>query len=127
MKVRATSKWVRISARKVRRVINLLRGKRVEFALSNLKFMPHKGARVIEKAVMSAVANAKNNFKLDASSLYISEAMVDEAAALKRFKAASRGRAAPRKRRICHVTIAVSPMEETKVKETAKKVQERKQ
>ncbi len=111
MKVKAQSKWVKSSARKVRRVMNLLRGKPASAALSYLQFMPHKGARIIEKAIRSAVANAKNNFKLNEGSLYISEAYVDDATMLKRFKAASRGRAAPRKKRNCHVTVFVSPIE----------------
>lgn len=118
MKVKARSKWVRSGARKIRRVVNLLRGKSAKAALAYLAFMPHKGARILESTLKSAVANAKNNFKLDESSLYISEAFVDEAAALKRFKAASRGRAAPRKRRISHVTVCVSPIEKTATKAT---------
>jgi len=113
MKVKARTKWVKSAARKVRRVMNLLRGKPTKAALACLAFMPHKGARIIEKTLLSAVANAKNNFKLDESSLYISEAFVDEATPFKRFKAASRGRAAPRKRRNCHVTVCVSPIEKT--------------
>ena len=121
MKVKARSKWVKSGARKVRRVINLLRGKKVAAALAFVAFMPQKGAKIIEKTIKSAVANAKNNFKLDENSLYISEAFVDDATFLKRFKAASRGRAAPRKRRNCHVTVCVSPVEKLVAKPTAER------
>lgn len=114
MKVKAQSKWVRSGARKIRRIVNLLRGKPAGAALAELKFYPQRGARFVEKALASAIANAKHNFKLSEDSLYISEAYVDEATALKRFKAASRGRAAPRKRRTSHVTIFVSPIEKEK-------------
>ena len=111
MKAKAQAKWVRIGARKARRVIDLVRGKPAKAAIAELSFMPHKGARIIEKVVKSAVANARNNFKADEGSLIISEAYVDEATAFKRFKAASRGRASPRKRRQSHVTVFVSSKE----------------
>ena len=111
MKVKAQVKWVRIGARKARRVIDLVRGKLTKAALAELSFMPHRGARIIEKVIKSAVASAKNNFKLDEGSLYISEAYVDEATPFRRFKAAARGRVSPRKRRQSHVTVFVSSKE----------------
>jgi len=111
MKVKAQSKWVRIGARKARIVIDLIRGKMAAAALAELKFMPQKGARVIEKVLKSAMANAKNNFKLDEGVLYVSEAYVDEATPFRRFRAAARGRVAPRKRRQSHVTVCVSSRE----------------
>jgi len=114
MKVKAQAKWVRIGARKARRVINLVRGKQAVAAISELRFMPHKGARVIEKVLKSAMANATNNFKLEEGALYISEAYVDEATPFRRFKAAARGRAAPRKRPQSHVTVFVSAVEKEK-------------
>jgi len=121
MKVKAQSKWVRSSARKIRRIMNLIRGKGAKIALAQLKFYPQKGARFVEKALASAIANAKHNFKLNEDSLYISEAYVDEGTTLKRFKAASRGRAAPRKRRSAHVTVFVSPIEKKEPKEKKEK------
>ena len=114
MKVKAQAKWVKSGSRKVRRIVNLVRGKLAAVALSELSFMPHKGARLLAKVIKSAVSNAKNNFKLAEGSLYISEAFIDDATFLKRFKAASKGRAAPRKRRNCHVTVFVSPVVERK-------------
>jgi large subunit ribosomal protein L22 len=127
MKVKAQSKWVRMGARKIRRVMGLIRGKNALKVLTELKFMPHKGARIIEKVVRSAVANAKNNFKLDDSTLLVSEAFVDEATPFKRFRCGSRGRAAPRRKRTSHVTVYVSAPEVKKKitkKKTAKKAQE---
>ena len=119
MEVKAESKWVRSSARKVRRVVDLVRGKPVKVALAELSFMPHKGARLLEKVIKSAAANAKNNFKLKEDILYVSKAYVDEATALKRFRAAARGRAAPRLKRSSHITVYVSesPEKQAQVKE----------
>ena len=108
MKVKAQAKWVKGGDRKARRVVDVIRGKMAAQALSELSFMPHKGARIVEKVIKAAVANARNNFKLNEALLYVSEAYVDGAAFFKRFKAASKGRAAPRKRRNCHVTVYVS-------------------
>ena len=111
MKVKAKSKWVKIGPRKARRIMDLVRGKPTHVALAQLKFMPQKGARLIEKVVKSAVANAKNNFKLDESSLYISEAFVDESTPFKRFRCGPRGRASPRIKRNSHITVFVSARE----------------
>lgn len=111
MKVKAQSKWVRIGPRKARRIMDLVRGKHTVAALAMLKFMPQKGARVIEKAIRSAVANAKNNFKMDETSLYISEAFVDESTMFRRFRCGSRGRPSPRVKRNSHVTVFVSGKE----------------
>jgi large subunit ribosomal protein L22 len=114
MKTKAQAKWVRIGPRKARRVIDVVRGKRAVEALAELSFMPQKGARIVEKVVKSAVANAKNNLKQNEANLYISEAYVDEATPFRRFKAAARGRVAPRTKRQSHVTVFVSSKEERK-------------
>jgi large subunit ribosomal protein L22 len=120
MKVKAQSKWVRMGARKIRRVMGEIRGKNAAQAIAELSFLPHKGARLIEKAVKSAVANAKHNFKLDEKNLFISEAYVDEATPFKRFRCGSRGRTSPRRKKQSHVTVFVSPIE-PKAKKAAKK------
>ena len=74
---KATAKTVRTSPRKARLVIDLIRGKSVAEAISILKFTPNKSAGIIEKVMMSAVANAENNFDLDVENLVVSEAFVN--------------------------------------------------
>ena len=112
--VKAQSKYVRSSHIKLRRIVNLIRGKNAVQALSFLRFMPQKGARIVEKVLKSAVANAKNNLKLKEEGLFVSKAYVDSATALKRFRAQARGRAHPRLKRTSHVTVFVSPKQEGK-------------
>ncbi|MBU0687162.1 MAG: 50S ribosomal protein L22 [Candidatus Margulisbacteria bacterium] len=113
MKVKAQAKWIRIAPRKVRRVIDVIRGKNCVEALALLSFMPHKGAEIVLEVIKSAVANAKHNYKLE-NELYISEAFADEATPYKRWRPRSRGRAHPVKKRNSHVTIYVSPRGEEK-------------
>jgi large subunit ribosomal protein L22 len=112
MQVKAQSKNVKISPRKARRVISLIRGKMVDRAMGILKVLPHKGARLIEKVVKSAAANAKNNYKANAEKLIISKAYVDEASSFRRFKARSRGRVSPIKKRNSHITVWVQEKSE---------------
>jgi len=111
MKVKAQAKWVRMSPRKLRRIINLVRGKLTKEALLILKYLPHAGARVVEKVIKSAVANAKNNYKLPEGNLTISEAYVDGASILKRWQPRARGRAYPIAKRSSHVTVFVESRE----------------
>lgn len=109
--VKAQSRYVRSSHIKLRRIINLIRGRDALPALSFLKFMPQKAARIVEKVLKSAVANARNNHKLKEEGLFVSQAYVDSATALKRFRAQARGRAHPRLKRTSHVTVFVSSRE----------------
>ncbi|MFH2033732.1 MAG: 50S ribosomal protein L22, partial [Candidatus Margulisiibacteriota bacterium] len=81
-KVKAQAKWVRISARKVRIIMDLIRGKAAGDAVRLLKVMPHKAARIVEKVLLSAVANAKNNYKLSENELFVTEIFADSAAML---------------------------------------------
>ncbi len=111
-KIKAEFKWVRGSSQKYRRVMNLLRGKSVDFALRELKFMPHKSARVIYKLIKSAAANAENNFKLDPATLIVSEIHADVAGMHKRIRARARGRAFSIMKRVSHVSVFVSSKEE---------------
>ena len=104
----AIAKHVRMSPRKLRRVANIIRGKNASQAQAVLKFMPHAAARVIEKVLKSAVANAKHNEKIE-STLKISKARVDQAVTLKRWRAVSRGRGYSILKKSSHVTIEVQP------------------
>jgi large subunit ribosomal protein L22 len=115
-KVKSQAKWLKIAPRKLDRVTKLIRGKFAAEALVLLRFMPQKGARLLEKVVKSAMANAKNNYKLDENKLRITEAFVNKAVNLKRIQPRARGRGFPILKRNSHLTIWVSPIEE-KVKE----------
>ncbi len=112
MEARAISRHNRHSARKMRMVIDLIRGKRVEDAHAILQFSKKKGAEVVNKTLRSAVANARDKADRDGTvvavdDLYVKEAYVNEGARLKRYRAAAQGRAAPITRPTCHVVIVV--------------------
>ncbi|MBO8441357.1 MAG: 50S ribosomal protein L22 [Firmicutes bacterium] len=105
---KATAKTVRIAARKVRLVIDLIRGKSVNEAFAILKFTPRGAVEAVEKVLKSAVANAENNFDLDRADLVVSEAYVNEGPTLKRFRPRAKGSASPINKRTSHITIVVS-------------------
>ncbi|GAK48069.1 50S ribosomal protein L22 [Secundilactobacillus oryzae JCM 18671] len=105
---KATAKTVRIAARKVRLVVDLIRGKSVAEAISILKFTPRGGSPIVEKVLMSAVANAENNFDLDRQDLIVSEVYVNEGPTLKRFRPRAKGSASPINKRTSHITVVVS-------------------
>ncbi|EHO53338.1 50S ribosomal protein L22 [Lentilactobacillus kisonensis] len=109
---KATAKTVRIAARKVRLVVDLIRGKSVAEATAILDFTPRGASPVVSKVLKSAVANAENNFDLDSENLFISEAFVNEGATLKRFRPRAKGSASPINKRTSHITIVVSEKEE---------------
>ena len=106
--VKATAKYIRIAPRKVRIVMNLVRGKSVTDALAILKFTPKIGADAVEKVLRSAVANAENNFDMDVDRLFISSAFVDQGPTLKRIHPRSRGQAFKILKHTSHITVAVN-------------------
>ena len=109
MEAKAVAKYVRIAPRKVRVVMNLIRGKNVADAFAILKFTPKAGADVIEKVLKSAVANAENNFDMnDVDKLYVASAYVDQGPTLKRIHPRSRGQAFSIFKRTSHVTVVVA-------------------
>ncbi len=107
----AKVKNIRMSPRKVRIVVDLIRGKDVEEALAILKFLPKRAAEIIGKVVKSASANAEHNFELDRDRLYVSQAFVDAGPTLKRFHPRQRGQAFEIKKRSSHITIVVRERE----------------
>ena len=109
---KATAKTVRVSPRKSRLVIDLIRGKSVGEAISILKFSPNKAAGIIEKVLMSAIANAENNFDLDVEDLVVSEAFINEGPTMKRFRPRAKGSASPINKRTSHITVVVSERQE---------------
>jgi large subunit ribosomal protein L22 len=102
---------VRISPRKVRIVVDLIRGKDVEDALAILKFLPKRASEVVGKVVRSAAANAEHNFELDRDRLFVSQAFVDVGPTLKRFHPRQRGQAFQIKKRSSHITVVVRERE----------------
>ena len=107
MEVQAKGKNVKISPRKVRLVLNTLKGRRIDEAVAILRNLNIPVARKVEKIVRSAAANAENNHQLDADDLRIKAAWADEGTRLHRFRAGPRGRAKPWTRRYAHITIVV--------------------
>ena len=106
--VKATAKTIRHPARKVRYVLDLVRGKNVNEALGILKFTPNHAAEDVSKVVKSAAANAKNNFKLDESKLYIKECYANEGFTLKRYMPRAKGSAGSIMKRTSHITVVVA-------------------
>ncbi len=108
MDVKATAKTVRYTPRKVRLVLNNIRGKSVEEALAILQFTPNHAASAVAKVVKSAAANATHNFSLDENSLYIKSCYADEGITLKRFMPRAKGSASQILKRTSHITVVVS-------------------
>ena len=107
MEVRASSRFVRLAPRKVRLVVDLIRGKPVEAALGILEFTPKRGAKVVAKTLRSAVANAENIQRVDVDALYVKRAFVDEGPTAKRFLPRAHGRATKVFKRTSHITVVV--------------------
>ena len=108
MEAKAHLKYARISPRKVKIVLDLIRGKDVAQAMAILKNTPKSASEYLTKLLRSAVANAENNFNMDASKLYVSECFVCPGPTLKRIMPRAQGRAFRINKRTSHVTIAVS-------------------
>ena len=96
---KAMARTVRVSPRKTRLVLDLIRGKNVADAIAILKFTPNKAARIVEKTLNSAIANAENNFGLEKA---------NEGPTMKRFRPRAKGSASPINKRTTHVTVVVS-------------------
>ena len=103
----AHAKYVRISSRKVKIVIDLIRGKKVDEALAILMYTPKSAAPVVEKLLRSAIANAENNLGMDHESLYVAEVFANQGPTLKRYWARSHGRADTILKRTSHITVVL--------------------
>jgi len=112
MEVKAVVKNVRVSPRKLRPVVNMVRGRRVDEALTMLKFASTPKAKLVAKVVRSAAASAENNFQLSPE-LRIVRIFVDEGRTMKRYHPRARGRVGPILKRASHITVVVA--EEEKV------------
>jgi large subunit ribosomal protein L22 len=109
--VRAEAKYVRVSARKARLVTEHIRGRSVPEARTILMFTQRAVAIEIEKVLHSAVSNAEANHGMIGDELFVSTVYVDEGPTIKRWRARARGRVARIKKRTCHITIKVAPLE----------------
>ncbi len=107
MQVRASARNVAVSPKKIRLLLDQLPGRSVNEILARLRHMPSPHARVVAKLVQSAAANAENNYQIDPRYLRVVTAYAGDALTLKRWRARSRGRAAPMLKRRSHVTVIV--------------------
>lgn len=112
LQVSAVSKYIMGSPIKMRRVVNAVRGMRAQQALDVLALLPHRAAKPVSKTIKSAVANAEENYALDAEDMVIAEIMVDEGPRLRRYRAGARGRYKPIKKRLSHITVVLEEYSE---------------
>lgn len=107
MEVRASARYVQTSPRKLRPIVEAVRGRKVDEALAILTFLPSPSARTVAKVVKSAAANAENNYEMTPADLRIVNAYVDEGRRLKRYRAGPRGRVKPFVKRSSHITVVI--------------------
>ncbi|WLV24812.1 50S ribosomal protein L22 [Aciduricibacillus chroicocephali] len=112
MQAKAVAKSVRIAPRKVRLVVDLIRGKKVGEAIAILRHTQRGASPVVEKVLNSAIANAEHNYEMNADNLVISEAFVNEGATMKRFRPRAQGRASKINKRTSHITVVVTEKKE---------------
>lgn len=110
MEIKAKAKHIKASPRKVRLVVDVIRGLRVDKAIDQLTFVQKKATGSIEKLVKSAIANALNNFELKEDNLFVKEIRVDEGPTMKRWQPRARGRACPIRKRTSHVSIVLGEL-----------------
>lgn len=112
MEARAVARYVRVSPRKARIVVDLIRGKSVADAAAILQFTPRAAAEDVAKVLKSAVANAEKNLKIKSEDLFVGTAFVDEGPTLKRIRPRAQGRAFRIDKRTSHITVIVKQREE---------------
>lgn len=108
MDIRSVTRFVRVSPQRTRHVVNLIRGVKVNAAMSTLNFTNTKAAKIVTKTLKSAIANAKQQEIEDLDRLFVKEAFVDEGPIMRRFIARAMGRATRLRKRTAHITIILS-------------------
>jgi large subunit ribosomal protein L22 len=108
VEVRAIARHTGIPASKVRPLVDMVRGKKVDEALTLLRFTPTPKAKLVAKLVKSAASNAENNFQMDPADLKIISIFADEAPSMRRYRPRSRGRVSPIRRRSSHITVIIA-------------------
>ena len=111
MQATAIQRYVRITPRKCNQILALIRGQAVEHAQSTLQFTPKNGARIVQKVLKSAVANALHEGKVRIEELFVKEAVVGAGPTLKRWLPRAQGRATPLLKRMSHVSLTVATRE----------------
>lgn len=107
MEAKAVAKYIRMSPRKARLVVDQIRGRSAQEALAILKVLPNKPAEPIFKVLHSAMANAENNFEMNRDDLYVAQVFVDQGPVLKRFRPRARGTASRIRKPTSHITIVL--------------------
>ena len=113
---RSVARYVRVSAYKVREVLDLIRGQDAERAQETLQFCDRDAATLVGKVLRSAIANAEHNGEVPAEELFVSACYADEGPTLKRWRPRARGRATRIRKRTCHVTVIVSRLPESELR-----------
>jgi large subunit ribosomal protein L22 len=108
LETKAVERYLRMSPRKIRYVVDMIKSKSIEDAIDILSLTPKAAAIVVKKAIQSAVANATENHKMKEEDLFISRILVNEGPTLKRFKPRARGRATRIRKRSAHLSVYVS-------------------
>lgn len=116
MEVKASVKHLRMSAQKVRLVLDVVRGLPAQTALDQLKFINKAACKPVAKLLESAIANAENTYGLEKSNLMISEIRADEGVTLKRWMPRAHGRATSIRKRACHITISLKEIKDSGAK-----------
>jgi large subunit ribosomal protein L22 len=111
MLIKAKSNYIRVSPRKCRLVVDIIRGKKLSEAKDILRFTIKKPAPIIIKLLNSAESNAKNNFEINPETLYVSKITVDEGPKLKRWMPRSRGQANPIQKKTSHITVVLEALD----------------
>jgi large subunit ribosomal protein L22 len=114
MEARAVARYVRVTPQKARRVVDLIRGRSAAEAQAILAYAPQAASVPVGKVLQSAVANAENNFGMNADHLYVAEAFVDEGPTMKRIRPRAQGRAYRIRKRTSHITVVVESREPAK-------------
>ncbi len=120
MEIKAKAKHIRISPKKVRLVVDVIRGLSVAKALSQLDFINKQATRTIKKLVDSAIANAEHDYEISKDNLYIKEIRVDEGRTLKRWQPRAHGRATPIRKRTSHIILVLGELKESGTKKAKK-------
>jgi len=111
MEIKAQTKYIRMSGRKMSLATDLIRGKKILDAENILHFLRRVSAKPLLKLLLSAVANAEHNFKLSRDNLFVKTVEVGQGPSLKRWRARAFGRAAPIRKHTCHVKLVLAEKE----------------
>jgi large subunit ribosomal protein L22 len=113
MEIKASAKHIKMSPRKVRLVVNLVRGSQVDKALDQLKFTKKLAVGPVAKVITSAVASATNTYSLERGNLFVKTITVDEGQTLDRWMPKAHGRATPIRKRTCHINVIISEIKDS--------------